>query len=207
MKKAFTLLELVFVIVVIGILAALIIPRAESNPLREAAIQLLSDIRYTEHLAMVDDKYDRSKANWYRARWQIYFKQDNGDLVYTIYSDKDLDGVSTAPNPDAGEIAKDPTSSKDLTGDSLYSTTKIDSMNLSKKYGVVVSNMNNLMSGGCAQMQRLFFDHMGRPLLRSETSTTHQLLHTTCTITLTDANNNSISLSVEPETGYVKINN
>ncbi|MEJ2372793.1 MAG: type II secretion system protein, partial [Sulfurimonas sp.] len=31
MKKAFTMLELVFVIVVIGILAAVIIPRIESH--------------------------------------------------------------------------------------------------------------------------------------------------------------------------------
>ncbi|MBA1433268.1 MAG: prepilin-type N-terminal cleavage/methylation domain-containing protein [Epsilonproteobacteria bacterium] len=37
MKKAFTMLELVFVIVVIGILAALILPRTKTNPVQAAA--------------------------------------------------------------------------------------------------------------------------------------------------------------------------
>ena len=58
MKKAFTMLELVFVLVVIGILAAVMIPNMQSTALREAAIQVVSHIRYTQHLAMIDDKFD-----------------------------------------------------------------------------------------------------------------------------------------------------
>ena len=73
MKKAFTLIEIVFVIVIIGILAVVIIPRTERDPLREAAIQIVSDIRYTQHLAMIDDKYDSTDSNWYRNRWQLLF--------------------------------------------------------------------------------------------------------------------------------------
>ena len=57
-KKAFTLLEIVFVIVVIGILATVILQRRQDNSLREAALQLISDIRYTQHLALTDDKYN-----------------------------------------------------------------------------------------------------------------------------------------------------
>ena len=83
MKKAFTMLELVFVIVVIGILAAAIIPSTRTNPAQEAAIQLLSDIRYTQHLAMIDDKYDATNANWFQNRWQIRFTND----TYSIVSD------------------------------------------------------------------------------------------------------------------------
>ena len=62
MKKAFTMLELVFVIVVAGIIAAVVIPNTKTNPAQEAAIQLLSHIRYTQHLAMVDDKYDSTET-------------------------------------------------------------------------------------------------------------------------------------------------
>ncbi|MGD9717776.1 MAG: type II secretion system protein, partial [Sulfurimonadaceae bacterium] len=51
MKKAFTMLELVFVIVVIGILAAVIIPRMDRDNASEAAIELQSQIRYAQHLA------------------------------------------------------------------------------------------------------------------------------------------------------------
>ena len=206
MKKAFTMLELVFVIVVMGILAAAIIPSTRTNPLQEAAIQVLSHIRYTQHLAMVDDKYDASKPDWYRARWQIYFKHDDGDVVYSIYSNKGLDDMSTSTNPTAGEIAKDPMSSKDLTGDSMYSTTMIKSMNLSKHYGVSISDMDTFMSGGCSQKRRLFFDHLGRPLLKSNTEPYEELLTSPCILTLTHSDETSLEIEIEQETGYARIN-
>jgi len=205
-RTAFTMLELVFVIVVIGILAAVIIPSTRTNPLQEAAIQVLSHIRYTQHLALVDDKYQAGN-NWWRARWQIYFKHDNDgskNVVYTIYSDKDYDGVGVAANPDGGEIAKDPTSEMDLTGDSLYATTNIKSMNLSAKYGVILANMSNLMTGGCAQSRRIFFDHLGRPLLQSDANPLEQLLIADCDITLTNGNENVV-IRIAPETGYACI--
>ena len=71
MKKAFTLLELVFVLVVIGILAAFMIPSTRTNPAVDAAIQLESHIRYTQHLAMIDDKFDANNTRWYRNLWKI----------------------------------------------------------------------------------------------------------------------------------------
>jgi prepilin-type N-terminal cleavage/methylation domain-containing protein len=86
MKKAFTMLELVFAIVVIGILAAAIIPNTRTNPVQEAAIQLTSAVRYTQHLALVDDKYNAANATWFRNRWQIRFSGTN-DNNYTIVSD------------------------------------------------------------------------------------------------------------------------
>ena len=45
-KRAFTMIELIFVIVVVGILAAMIMPRLERNGAKEAATQLLTHIRY-----------------------------------------------------------------------------------------------------------------------------------------------------------------
>ena len=44
-KRAFTMIELIFVIVVVGILAAMIMPRLERNGAKEAATQLLTHIR------------------------------------------------------------------------------------------------------------------------------------------------------------------
>lgn len=206
LKKAFTMLELIFVIVVVGILAAIIFSQTRTDPIYEAANQVLSHIRYTQHLAMVDDKYV-SGQNWWRARWQIYFKHDNDgsqDVVYMIYSDLNLDGVGVSANPDAGEIAEDPMSGRDLTGDSLYATTSIGSMNLSNRYGVVQANMNNLMAGGCANGRRIFFDHLGRPLLESDTNSSEQILVTNCDITLTNGNENLV-IRIAPETGYACI--
>lgn len=89
MKKAFTMLELVFVLVVIGILAAVIIPRTRTNPVQESAINLLSMVRYTQHLALVDDKYDKS-TTWYKNRWQIRF---NGNKYSIRDNDANLSNI------------------------------------------------------------------------------------------------------------------
>ena len=80
MKKAFTLLELVFVIVLIGILAATIIPNTKTNPAAEAAIQLQSHIRYAQHLAMMDDKFG-SSTSWYKNLWQIAFTGNTYSII------------------------------------------------------------------------------------------------------------------------------
>ena len=107
MKHAFTIIELVFVIVVIGILSAVIIPRIQTNPLQEAAIQLVADIRYTQHLALVDDKYETTTGSvWFKKRWQLTFGKPanaDGKYAYTVYAD---DGGSG--DADEGEIAINP---------------------------------------------------------------------------------------------------
>ncbi|TKI68310.1 type II secretion system protein [Sulfurimonas crateris] len=208
MKKAFTMLELVFVIVVIGILAAVVIPRIGSNKLQEAAIQVVSHIRYTQHLALVDDRFDAGDPTWYRAHWQIYFKHDtdgSGDVVYTIYSNKDLDDMTVSVNPDADEIASSPLDRQNLTGDSLYAN-RTGSMNITDEYGIAIADMNTLMSNGCNQARRIFFDHLGRPLLQSNTSAYQTLLTSQCRITLTDGSDN-IAIAIEPETGYACVLN
>ena len=112
MKKAFTMLELVFVIVVIGILAAAIIPSTRTNPAQEAAIQLLSHIRYTQHLAMMDDKYDATNATWFQERWQIVFAGN----IYSIISN--------------GTPAISPSNS----------ATNLQNINLNAKYSVTVAS-------------------------------------------------------------------
>ncbi len=136
-KYAFTMLELVFVIVVAGILTAAIVPRFDRNNLQEAADQLISHIRYTQHLAMVDDKFlaDRNLSRfssllkskkellyWYKGRWQIYFFNVSGETPsysfasYTVFSDSPsgsqthLDQYDGNPNQSTTykEVAKNP---------------------------------------------------------------------------------------------------
>jgi len=217
MKKAFTLLELVFVIVIIAIIAATMIPDVQRNSLREAAVQVVSHIRYTQHLAMVDDKFDASDSNWYKKRWQIAFHNGadtNNKWSYSIFSDSS--GSSTG-SPDPTEIAVNPfNTSKRLTGGangtSLIHTGDSDAtpkMNLGEKYDVE----NVTFSSGCSfhRSKKIAFDHLGRPLkgafenYTSAYPSSSRLIQATCSITLSDAQG-SVSISIEPETGYAYIN-
>ena len=124
MKRAFTMLELIFVLVVIGILAAVIIPSTRTNPVAEASIDLLSKIRYTQHLALVDDKYNDTNATWVLNRWQIDFTTAN---QYTIQSNN---GTLFAKDPQTG--------------------ANLQNIDMNTKYGVTLSftncGANNILS-------------------------------------------------------------
>ena len=215
MKKAFTMLELVFVIVVIGILAAAIIPSTRTNPLQEAAVQVLSHIRYTQHLAMMDDKYNAADANWYKQRWQILFSSNGSSgntMAYTVFSDT---AGGSAGNPDEAEIAINPSNpSQRMTGGQTSTVSlNIDNaafvgmnkLNIGRSYGIT----GLVFSASCtiAGSTRLTFDHMGRSIksnLSSNTQAydTNDLIQTNCDITMTHNNGDTIVIRVEEETGY-----
>lgn len=74
-RKAFTMLELVIVIVVIGILAMAAIPRVKDDQLAELVDQTVSLIRYTQHLAMQNNPFDPQDPAWFKKRWTIQFVQ------------------------------------------------------------------------------------------------------------------------------------
>lgn len=91
-RYAFTMLELVFVIIIIAILAVLAIPNLRKQPLQEAGEQLANHIRYTQHLAMMDDVYDPSNPTWYLRRWSI-------NLCSATYRITRFDGTQLAVDP------------------------------------------------------------------------------------------------------------
>jgi len=216
MKKAFTLIELVFVLVVIGIIAATIIPRTNTNPLQEAAVQILSHIRYTQHLALVDDKFDQADSSWYKKRWLIVFDNNvsvSKDTAYTIFSDNN--GANNGdPDVGVGEIAINPQAlDKELTGgyglSILPSNTAVTKkLNLTKSYGVTDVSFSG---AGCVNdtARRLNFDHQGRPMIGNlsgltEAYSNSTLLQADCNITISDGTNNAI-ITISPETGYARI--
>jgi len=228
MKKSFTLLELVFTIVVIGIISAAVIPRAKSGTLDEAATQVISHIRYTQHLAMVDDKFNSTVgSDWYQRRWQIFFSNtevgSNSKWAYSIFSDKA--GGNTG-NPDVSEIAVNPLDKTKLLTGGYSGTVQYDDdqgrntekLRIGAKYGIVDIDF----TGGCAiakNKQRIVFDHTGRPFYGSahlqtkpyKDETSVKLLKSTCNIelctsTCTGASSDEkVVIYIEPETGYIHL--
>ena len=188
---SFTILELILVIVIIGILVSTISIYIPNNNLQVAADQIISHIRYTQSLALKEDKYqpfplnnsitemNRSKY-WFKQWWQIRFtknKNDPKDLWYEIFSDQpyhlngqnfDRKGVNPHNSWDIG-FAKDPLSGKYLIGrcgsSGFPNCDKVDTkLNLTKTYGIKVILFND-SSVAWNHPKRLMFDNYGNVFL------------------------------------------
>jgi prepilin-type N-terminal cleavage/methylation domain-containing protein len=230
MKKAFTMIELIIVIVVIGILATLAIPRMYDSRLQEAADQVVAHIRYAQHLAMLDNKFipstsmstentsvkkDKNVKYWYKSLWEIMFHTTGRESpTYSIFSDKPTSTASNASydgNPrNSDRIARNPSNNLKMCGfDSSTSSipdNQIDtSIRLGKRYGITTVSVSN----NC-QSNRFIFDEQGRPFcstpLSSETGKYYfdkdDKLIARATIRLC-INGDCKNIYIEPETGMV----
>lgn len=206
MKKAFTMIELIFVIIVIGILAVVVMPRSSSNKLQEAATQVLSHIRYTQHLAMIDDKFDENNATWWQKRWQIRFPHTTISGVDTYYYEvfRDENGQG---NSDANEEAIDPLT-KQTIGDGHTAVASIADnaiTNLTKRYGILNVTGTCVIGGA---YRTIGFDFIGRPYLDVYTGIYSNPVPSPngCTVIL-NSNEGNVTIKIHPETGYACILN
>jgi prepilin-type N-terminal cleavage/methylation domain-containing protein len=231
-KKAMTLIELVLVIAIVGILSAVIAPSFQRDSLQEAANQVISHIRYTQHLAMIDNKFNPQDSTWFKDRWQIQFvKAVDGEDVwaYTIYSDT----LNHNKNPNIGDtIASDPLNPvrKSATGSylsglflsggfngtiGLTHNGRNKSMALQETFGI----QDVVFSNSCSyyNSKRILFDTLGRPYYNykgDSVSTSAnpykdmRILRAQCTISLclnNPCDSEKIDIAIEPETGYTHI--
>ncbi len=200
-RLAFTMLELVFVIVVLGILAALAMPRLDRDIRQEAADNILSSIRYTQHLALTDNKHKFDSHDWQKALWQIRFPT-SGSGSYSIGTNMDYD-----TNIDADEAAIDPANGKIMHSTAANASPNID---ITKKYGI-----NSIIFNGCAgssasSANHIAFDNLGRPhrgVTQGATNTYATYIKGgNCQITFNSpAFNSSFIIEIKQETGYAFI--
>ena len=174
-KSAFTMMELIFVIIVIGILSAVFIPRFGQNKLSQAANQLISNIRYTQHLALMDDEYNATNPNWYQNRWAVNLCQ----AKYNIKS--------------GTRIALDPLTKEFMDGNS---TKQYD---LTTKYSSTLSTSANCRIAFDHLGRPYNFTAAGNPA-----SPTDGLNHSATDINITNGAD-SLIIRVEAETGYVHL--
>ena len=199
------MVEMVLVIVVMGILAALTMPRLERDLKQEAADNILSAIRYTQRLALIDDKQKFNDPKWQRRWWRIMFAQcSDGKYFYKIGSDDDMDSTSTF---EQSEAAIDPATGKPMyvanNGDCSDSNVSQNIL-IGKKYGVTVDNG----TGGCNGYKSVGFDHLGRPHVGFSDSSKpdySSYVSSTCTLNFTLSDGDTFQINIEPETGYAYI--
>ena len=202
------MLELVMVIVVLGILAAVALPRMERDLRQEAGDNLLSAIRYTQHLALMDDKTNPGDGTWQMTLWQIRFSTytDAGKTrwFYTV-------GSNMAKN--AGNISKADTTIDPANGKYMYHTggdSTLDEADespnifIGKKYGINTVTF----TGDCSSAQHVAFDHLGRPHVDifNATNDFDTLMDDDCTITFGFEDGSSdLKITIARETGFAQI--
>jgi len=222
-KKAFTMIEFVFVIIILGILASLAMDSSSRDLKQEAKDEILSAVRLARQMALTDNKHrPDNRVDWQKAYWRFEYRICTGSggtkWTYRVGSSIDL-----KLNIDKSESAIDPVNGKYLytAGDcNSLQPDESDSVLLTKKFGIkniIMSGCNII--GGSTTAKHIAFDFMGRPhrgVAGYDTKDEHfsRLVKTDCNITFvmsTDGDGDGIddnfSLIVKPETGYAYILN
>ena len=175
MKKAFTLLELVFVIVIAGILAFVLIPKSSDTKLLESANQLISHIRYAQQLALNNDQFDPNDENWYKKMWRIEFEH-NG--TYKVWRGNEAKSNKIAPDPaNPGQKLKDVQLKRGI---------------IAKGSKVIFDELGRVYSEQAATKS---YEH------KIDQNTTIKLCKGSASSDCTGKEH--IKLSIEPETGYI----
>jgi len=207
------MIELVMVIVVLGILAAMALPRYNRDIRQEAADNIVSALRYAKHMALTDNVTNPRRNKWQRAFWRFGIEgcSDNG-IFYYVTSDKDYQG-----DVDRTEIVNDPANGLHLMGDNnkpCEDTTQTGSspnIFLTFKYGIEDGNVtfSNCGSNG----KYVGFDYFGRPhggfagASGSSYPDYSSILHSDCNITFNFSSSgiDPLSIIVEKGTGHIYI--
>jgi prepilin-type N-terminal cleavage/methylation domain-containing protein len=218
-KSAFTMIELVFVIVVLGIIASIAMGRMERDLRQEASETILSHIRLAQQLALNDDKHldstlpQATRDRWQLGYWQFSMKACGNDIAYRVGSDTSLGGGINGIGKT--EAAIDPINGKYIFSNNCSNIANDESPSvlLTKKFGITNAGVNN--SGGCTGRQ-ILFDYLGRPHFRNPTADNtpnfSNIMTQDCNLTFTmstdqdnDGANDTFTITIESETGHAFI--
>jgi hypothetical protein len=177
-RPSFTVLELVIVIVIIGILAYSLNFKFFNPSLEAAADKLMKDIRYTQSLALKEDKYqpfplhscdgsdegniecNRSKY-WFKQWWQLrLIRSENGEYYYEIFSDSPLFDKKGGP---VNEYAINPLDTKYMAGN--YHSSTATELNLSKYNIKMIVDFDGNDFNSSNESIRIIFDNFGNVFL------------------------------------------
>lgn len=226
-KKAFTVLELLFIVVIMGILSMVASPYFREDKLALATYQTLEHIRYAQHLAMINHRFDPKDANYkinpgnktpsnngkyFRSRWQIRFVMQSGTpriVGYSVYSDRDRQGnIDRTTHQEAATNPYD-----GLKLNTYISASSSPDVNLFSKYSINnIAFSPSCQATGFTMIQNdigaIVFDEKGRPYYgianNAQNNPYQYKLTADCNITLTHQDGRQATITVSPESGYAK---
>lgn len=224
MKKAFSLLELVLVILILGIILSVARFDFSKDRLLEGARQILNDIIYVRTLAIMQENFRiedlaLAKKEWYKSRWQLYFIKSSSatqnEQTYTIFLDKNGDGNAnigkSAVNLDR-EIAVDLINPRKLMNSGQSGVISKDDerankrFNIEKNFGIIKVEFK----GSCSGATRIVFDEFGRlysPLKNAKSTFDKNLAlkDEKCIIRLLHKNQKKLCIIIENLSGFAYI--
>jgi hypothetical protein len=207
MKKSFTLIELIFTLIIIAIIIIAALPKQQISNLDLAANRVVLYLKHTRYLAFVDNKYNPTDDMWYKKRWTLKFQNCSssiGGLYFLVYSDMNQNGYISKD-----ECAKDPITSRYLYSnwDCNANTDESKYILLTKEYGVTKVDIS---CNSTSTIGSISFGDNGDVYSRLGTvpeDIERYLLDKACQITLYDKLNNSVVIQIEPTTGFIyKVN-
>jgi len=200
---SFSLIEIIFTIVLIAILSTFFLPKKIDNKLNFVADKLVLYLKYTRYLALIDNKFNPDDDMWFRERWTLKFqncRSSVGGLYYVIYSDKNHGG-----NINKEECAKDPLTRKWIYSSNYCTQTATSSryVLLTKEYGVIKVEIscNNTSTIG-----QISFGNDGSVYSKlgiNPEDIYENEITSTCYIDMYDKNNKFVRIAVEPKTGHI----
>lgn len=198
-KKSFSLLELIFAIVLLSIVIITIIPKNNTSKLQIATDKIILYLNYIRYIAFIDDKEHIDDNEWERKRWSLKFqkcskKQDG--IYFVVFSD--ISGGTS--HFKKAETMKDPLNQKQLYVQSDCNPKEDESKNvlLTKEFGIkdIKVSCNNTSTIG-----QIAFGKDGK--VYSRLGENIKQIDKQCIIKLFDNNNNFTQIAIEANTGYI----
>ena len=204
-KKSFSLVELLFIIVIIAIVSLSFFPKNVKSDLHLAANKIIIHLKNTRYQAMLDNKFNHDDKFWFRERWTLKFQncqKSIGGLYYVVYSDSNHGG-----HINKSETLKDPLTQKWLYSnyDCEASSNESKDILLTKEYGVAKVNISCNNTSTIGQLSFGYNGQVYTKLGTKSNDTYKYLLKETCNISLYDKSNNKVTILIEPNTGYIRL--
>ncbi|WP_121627376.1 type II secretion system protein [Poseidonibacter antarcticus] len=203
MKKSFTLLELILMIVLLGFLYTSFIPKVKVSKIDDLTNRLVLYLKQTRYQSLINDKFSNSDNLWHKKRWTLKFfrcRETIGGIYYVIYSDKNASG-----HPGIDDSLKD-----SLTLKNIYSTNSCTENIKNSKYVLISQNFNirtvNISCNETSSLGQLSFGSDGKiysKLSANENDSISYEIINNCKIELSDIFNEKRTIQLESKTGYV----
>jgi hypothetical protein len=218
LKKSFSILELIIVIVLIGIISSQTIYKKEKSMLNLASDKMLLYLNYTRYIAHIDNKFNINDTQWMGKLWTLKFRRcskDSDGLYYVIYSDMS-GGTAHFKKEDC---LKDPLNFKYLysTSDCKNSFDKSKYILLTKEFGIVKVDVSCNTTDSLGQISfgydgKVYSQLKSKKIDNNNSNIKEYItipveIEERCYIKLYDKDDKFTTIMVEPKTGYIqKIN-